>query len=154
MGRLRLPAVRHPAPVPGNQARGGGYGIMLKPSDHSPLYVLGLLNSRLLDFYLKSISSPFRHGYYAYNKQYIERLPICQINFADPTEKQQHDEIVALVDEMLQLQKDYAQAEREKEDRRHPLKRRIDEGERFGLGTSFAHECKRFGCGGLQNRPI
>jgi hypothetical protein len=46
---------------------------------------------------------------------------------ADPAEKQQHDEIVALVDEMLQLQKDYAQAEREKEGRRHPLKRRIDE---------------------------
>ena len=28
---------------------------------------------------------------------------------------------------MLQLQKDYAEAEREKEDRRHALKRRIDE---------------------------
>jgi hypothetical protein len=46
---------------------------------------------------------------------------------AKSAEKQQHGALVALVDEMLQLQKDYAEAEREKEDRRHALKRRIDE---------------------------
>jgi hypothetical protein len=57
---------------------GGGYGVTLKPGlglDYH--FVLSLLNSRLLDFYLKAISSPFSHGYYAYNRQYIERLPIA-----------------------------------------------------------------------------
>ena len=34
---------------------------------------------------------------------------------------------MALVDKMLHLHKDYAQAERELEDRRHALKRRIGE---------------------------
>lgn len=106
---------------------GGGYGITLKPCAESVLYILGLLNSRLLDFYLKSISSPFRQGYYAYNKQYIERLPIRRINFADTAEKQQHDKIVARVDEMLQLQKDYAATAREKLPKADALKRRIDE---------------------------
>jgi len=106
---------------------GGGYGILLKTNDPSPLYVLGLLNSRLLDFYLKSISSPFQRGYYAYNKQYIERLPIHFINFDDPADKQQHDAVVARVEEILQLQKDYAEAERNLEDRRHTLKRRIEQ---------------------------
>ena len=106
---------------------GGGYGIMLKPSDESPLYILGLLNSRLLDFCLKSISSPFRHGYYAYNKQYIERLAIRRINFDDPADKKRHDAIVKKVEEMLQLQKDYAEAERNLEDRQHALKRRIEQ---------------------------
>ncbi|MBM4424257.1 MAG: hypothetical protein FJ030_12860 [Chloroflexi bacterium] len=103
---------------------GGGYGILLKPSEHSPLYTLGLLNSQLLDFYLKSISSPFRHGYYAYNKQYIERLPIRAINFSDPADKARHDALVKLVEEMLELQKERAEAG-ELDDRRHALARRI-----------------------------
>jgi hypothetical protein len=105
---------------------GPRYGITLKSDEY--LYILGLLNSRLLDFYLKSISSPFRHGYYAYNKQYIERLPIRRINFDDPAEKRQHDEIVQLVTEMLELQKERAEAERGlDDDRQRRLARRIEE---------------------------
>jgi hypothetical protein len=46
---------------------------------------------------------------------------------AKSAEKHQHDALVALVEEMLQLQKDYAVAEREKQDQRHALKRRMDE---------------------------
>lgn len=60
---------------------GGGYGITLRPDLGLDLrFVLGLLNSRLLDFYLKAISSPFSGGYYAYNRQYIERLPIAGLD--------------------------------------------------------------------------
>lgn len=44
----------------------------------------------------------------------------------DPQEKAQHDAIVVLVEEMLQLQRDHLEAEREKEDRQHALKRRIE----------------------------
>jgi hypothetical protein len=71
-------------------------------------YILGLLNSRLLDTFLKSFSSPFRGGYYAYNRQYIEQLPIRAINFSDPTDKSRHDRIVQLVKSMLTLHKDKA----------------------------------------------
>jgi type I restriction-modification system DNA methylase subunit len=105
---------------------GGGYGITLKEGNLSPLYVLGLLNSRPLDFYLQNISSPFRHGWYAYNKQYIERLPIRRIDFSDPADVARHDRVVALVEEMLRLQKEHAQAEAHKEDRRHDLARQIE----------------------------
>jgi type I restriction-modification system DNA methylase subunit len=105
---------------------GGGYGITLEEGDLSPLYVLGLLNSRLLDFYLQNISSPFRHGWYAYNKQYIERLPIRRINFDDPEDVARHDRMVEMVEEMLRLQKEHAEAEALKEDRRHDLARRIE----------------------------
>ena len=56
---------------------GGGYGITLKPDEQMAYeYILGLLNSNLLDYFLKSFSSPFSGGYYAYNRQYIEQLPI------------------------------------------------------------------------------
>src|SRR5918999_735013 len=46
---------------------GGGYGIELKDGvDLSLLYLLGLLNSSTLDYYLRRVSSPFRGGYWAY----------------------------------------------------------------------------------------
>lgn len=49
------------------------------------------------------------------------------INFADPAEKQQHDEMVARVSEMLELQKEYAAVARGKfADKMDALKRRID----------------------------
>ena len=55
----------------------GGYGIVLKNEYINKYYiVLGILNSRLLEFYLKNISTPFRGGYYSYGKRFIEKLPI------------------------------------------------------------------------------
>jgi hypothetical protein len=63
----------------------GGYGITLEPSvSLSPLYILGLLNSKLLDYNVKKISSPFRGGFFSYAKRYIANLPIRQINFDNP----------------------------------------------------------------------
>ena len=52
-----------------------------------------------------------------------------RINFADPTEKRQHDEIVALVNKMLELHasREYAAVAREKfADKMDALERRID----------------------------
>jgi hypothetical protein len=51
---------------------------------------------------------------------------ICAINFDDPADVARHDGMVALVGEMLRLQKEHAQAEALKEDRRHDLARRIE----------------------------
>jgi fido (protein-threonine AMPylation protein) len=85
---------------------GGGYGVTLK--DNSPLtyeYLIGLLNSRLLDHWFKQITTPFRGGYYAYNRQYIEQLPIRPINFSDLSDKAKHNKMVSLVERMLDLHK-------------------------------------------------
>ena len=85
---------------------GGGYGIILKPEEKmSYHYLLGLLNSTLSTFYLKKISSTFRGGYIALNRQYIEQIPIRTINFSDPIDKARHDRMVALVTQMLDLNK-------------------------------------------------
>jgi len=98
---------------------GGGYGITLKDEYQSLtyFYILGLLNSKLLDWFLKHTSSPYRGGYYSYNRQYIENIPIYLIDFSNPTEKDQHDKLVILVEKMLELQKKYHEAriERDKE---------------------------------------
>jgi hypothetical protein len=83
----------------------GGYGITSADPTVSLPYLCGLLNSKLLDFYFKSVTTPFHGGYFAANKQYIEQLPIRPINFSDPTDKARHDKMVKLVDRMLELNK-------------------------------------------------
>jgi len=85
---------------------GGGYGVTLKNETglHSK-YVLALLNSHLLDSYLKTFSSSFSGGYFAYNRQYIEQLPIRAIDFSNPKDKLKHNHIVELVNKMLDLHK-------------------------------------------------
>ena len=59
----------------------GVYGIILK--DHviadqrtDCMVMLALLNSSLLEFYLRQISSMFRGGFVSYGRRFIERLPI------------------------------------------------------------------------------
>ncbi|MBE9509072.1 MAG: N-6 DNA methylase, partial [Chloroflexi bacterium] len=81
-----------------------GYGISLKPSEqYAYPYVLGLLNSQVLDFYLKQVSTKLRGGFYRYFTQFLERLPIRRINFDDPAQVAQHDAVVAHVEELLRL---------------------------------------------------
>ncbi len=103
-----------------------GYGISLDALQENPLYILALLNSPPLDFFLRRVSTKLQGGFYRYFTQYIERLPIRRIDFDDPTDVARHDRMVALVEEMLRLQKEHAQAEAMKEDRRHDLARRIE----------------------------
>jgi len=84
---------------------GGGYGITLKRAlpAGSEFALLGLLNSRLLDWVLKRLSSPFRGSYFAYNRQYIERLPVHMVSFADPDERKLHDQVAELARQMSNL---------------------------------------------------
>jgi hypothetical protein len=89
----------------------GGYGIQIAPSSGlSELYLLGLLNSRLLDIYLHNISTPFRGGYYSYARRFIEQLPIRTINFSNKADKARHDEMVKLVEQMLELHRQKGKA--------------------------------------------
>jgi len=84
----------------------GGYGVILKETNkENYLYILGLLNSALLDSRLKKISSPFRGGFFSYARRYLEKLPIRCTAFSDPAEKKMHDDVVAIVEKMLALNK-------------------------------------------------
>ena len=62
-------------------------------------YLLGLLNSKVLEFFIHSISSTKQGGYYEYKPMYVSQLPIVI------TDKALHDKIVSLVDRMLDLNK-------------------------------------------------
>lgn len=90
---------------------------------YSIFYVLGLLNSTLLNFIFKTSIGGGLHVY----PDNIRQLPIRQINFDNPTEKSAHYEIVQLVEKMLALQKE-RQAVRPEDDldRARTLNREIE----------------------------
>lgn len=81
----------------------GGYGVTSDEKQGSLAYLCGLLNSRLLDFYLKNVSTNFHGGYFAANKQYIEQLPIRAVDLSDSDDRAFHDRMVKLVESMLKL---------------------------------------------------
>jgi hypothetical protein len=70
-------------------------------------YLLGILNSRLFWFAISNISIPFgiRAGKYRYRLiyQYMEKVPIRQINAADPTDTSRRDQVAKLAEQMLDL---------------------------------------------------
>jgi len=88
------------------------------------LYLLGLLNSKLLDFYFRNNSVMFRGGFFSANRQYIEQVPIRTIDFSDPTDKTHHDRIVELVETMLKLHKNLQAAKTNHE--KSLIQRQID----------------------------
>ncbi|WP_041639351.1 TaqI-like C-terminal specificity domain-containing protein [Trichormus azollae] len=53
----------------------GGYGILVK-SSHSWKSISGLLNSKVLELYLKESSTSVRGGYYSVESRFICNLPI------------------------------------------------------------------------------
>jgi len=62
----------------------GAYGIVLKnDAGISYEYLTALLNSTVLDNYLKAISTALRGGYYSYENKYIKQLPIFIPNKKD-----------------------------------------------------------------------
>lgn len=99
------------------------YGIFLK-DDSKCHYILGILNSRLIEFFIKRISPFVRGGFYRYKTKYVEQLPIQTIDFSDPTNKSRHDKMVRLVESILELNKQLAQAKTPHD--REVLQRQID----------------------------
>jgi len=95
----------------GQYALVSGYGITLKEEvTEASKYILGLLNSRVLDFYLKQVSTTLRGGFFRYFTQFIEQLPIRTIDFGNPADVASHDKMVALVERMLALHRKLAAA--------------------------------------------
>jgi hypothetical protein len=72
------------------------------------LYLLGVLNSKVADLVIHSISSTKQGGYFEYKPMYVEKIPIRPIDLSDPQDKARHGHIVSLVDSMLSLHKQLA----------------------------------------------
>jgi hypothetical protein len=90
----------------------GGFSVSILGNDSSikPSYILGLLNSKLLFWCLNKISNKFRSGWITCTKQYFGTLPIRTIDFNNSAEKKMYDDMVQLVEQMLMLNKQLADA--------------------------------------------
>jgi type I restriction-modification system DNA methylase subunit len=76
----------------------------------SKYYWLGILNSRVLWWFLSNTGYVLRGGYFVFKTNYLKPFPIRTINFSDPEDKARHDRMVSLVERMLELHKMLAQA--------------------------------------------
>lgn len=72
-------------------------------------YLLGLINSKAVDYYLKSIAATKQGGYFEYKPMYVSKLPIIQIDSENKTQQFLHDEIVKLVNQLLKLNEEKAE---------------------------------------------
>jgi hypothetical protein len=111
----------------------GGFGITLDEQYGTMKYMTGLLNSKLLDWFMKQVSTNFHGGYFAANKQFLVQLPIRTIDFSDPAEKVQHDKLVSLVDNMLDLQKKHRESRMEQDKELYERQIRVVDAQIDGL---------------------
>ncbi len=74
------------------------YGIILKSKNRNDyLYILGILNSRMRDFYIKQKSPMFSGGYYKYHIQYLQQIPVVE------SSPEKRSKLIELVKKMLLL---------------------------------------------------
>ncbi len=86
------------------------YGIAKKVEVQLDLrYLLGILNSPILTYFLKETGTALRGGYFRMKTAYLEPCPIRPIDFTNPADKTRHDQMVALVERMLALHKQLAE---------------------------------------------
>jgi hypothetical protein len=80
------------------------YAIALKTGVQFDLrYLLSILNSKILTYFLKETGTALRGGYFRMKTAYLNPLPIRTIDFTNAADKAAHDRMVKLVDNMLQL---------------------------------------------------
>lgn len=109
------------------QFTGGGNGpyySLFTYSDYCLFYILGILAHPVIEAMVKSGASEFRGAYYSHGKQFIENLPIRKIDFDNPDEKLQHDNIVKTVKQLINTKA--AINQETIHTRRNILKRKMD----------------------------
>jgi len=92
------------------------HSIILKENQSfSLLYLLSLLESKVFWFFLTRTSTSLRGDAYRLTPEYIKSFPIPELDLSITTNKQMHDDLVAMVDKMLKLQKKYHNARLEQD---------------------------------------
>jgi hypothetical protein len=103
----------------------GVTSIIPKSEVHEDIkYILGILNSSLINFYAISHSPVFSGGYYKFSAPYLKYIPIRTIDFSDSEDEMRHSRMVELVERMLVLQEKLTEAKILGE--RTPIQHQID----------------------------
>lgn len=87
------------------------YGIIPKPSNQLDLrFLLAILNSPLLTFYLRETGTALRGGYFRMKTAYLNPFPLRSIEMSDHSDKLLYEKVIGLVEQMLSLHKRKAAA--------------------------------------------
>jgi type I restriction-modification system DNA methylase subunit len=84
--------------------------INLRTTDFDPCFILGVLNSKVIKAIWLNKFYDQRRTFPKIKGTYLKLLPIYQIDFSNPTDKARHDQMVKLVERMLDLHKQLAEA--------------------------------------------
>lgn len=79
--------------------------ILNEACPYDPMFILGLLNSRLMDYYLRSVCPPKLNGYTRFSSSYISQVPLKRIKMDVDAERQAHDKLADLSRTMVRLYK-------------------------------------------------
>lgn len=83
----------------------GSYGIILNEKNKPfEKFILGVLNSHLLDFIFKSGSGTLSGGYFSYQTKYLSDLPIKL-----PKEKSIVENVIKIVDSLIEVNKELSE---------------------------------------------
>ncbi|MBW2211346.1 MAG: hypothetical protein JRG67_09910 [Deltaproteobacteria bacterium] len=78
--------------------------VVLREEMPCPSYVLGIINSSLLNWYYQTLNPEVGEALAEVKRANVAKLPISLPDLSNPSERADHDELVALVDKMLALQ--------------------------------------------------
>lgn len=83
------------------------YSLALKPNlEENITYFLGVLNSKLLFFFLSATGYVLRGGYFTFKTDYLNPFPIKRIDFNQKKDVYYHDQIIKLVSKVIRLKKE------------------------------------------------
>jgi len=85
--------------------------VVMTPRKDNPFdirFLLALFNSKLLDFYYQLIFASTKTVFSEIGARQVAQLPVKSIDLSLPAEKQMHDNLIALADRMLELNKKLA----------------------------------------------
>ncbi|MEA2051388.1 MAG: TaqI-like C-terminal specificity domain-containing protein, partial [Euryarchaeota archaeon] len=100
------------------------HNLRINDNSLSYPYLLGLLNSKLISWWYHGLIPEKGRVFAEVKVVNLKKLPIRTIDFSNPVEKAQHDKLVALVENMLELKKKHHEAkmDQDKELYEQPIK--------------------------------
>ncbi|KLI25730.1 Eco57I restriction-modification methylase domain-containing protein [Brachyspira hyodysenteriae] len=82
------------------------YSISFKEDvKYNPYYILALINSKLFNFYISATGTVFRGWFLVFSPTFISSFPIKELDLDNKEDKEIHDKLVNLVDNIIELNK-------------------------------------------------
>ena len=93
--------------------------VIKQQNDYHLKYILAVINSKLISYWFNMKYGKLQRKLFPQFKvNELAQFPICKIDFSNKKNKQQHDYLVELVDQMLTIQANFRESASELDRRR------------------------------------